>query len=245
MENKVKMCFNHSSATYDSACTIQQFSNRALLNSLLAYIDVSKPIHRIIDLGCGTGNSTQLLRKTFKYQKLYGVDIADQLLQLAENKLKTPSVQFIRASFNQPLEFKSLDLAYANMSIHWASDIGNTLSIIHNSLKNGCFFSFSIPLAGTLNEIKNAHKNIFFPLDAMKSIIDRSGFSLITMQQKTFIDKYSCPNKALKSIKNVGANMLSQQRKKGLAGKNLQTSIFKKTNVFDLTYQIGFFILKK
>jgi len=65
------------------------------------------------------------------------------------------------------------------------------------------------------------------------------------MQQKTFVDKFSSPYQALKSIKNVGANMLLQQKKKGLTNKGLYENFFKEKDVFDLTYQIGFFILKK
>jgi len=246
MEDRIKMCFNQSSATYDTACTIQQFSNMALLKILLHYVDINEPIHKIVDLGCGTGNSTQLLLETFKCQELYGIDIAEQLLKIAETKLKTSAVKFIRSSFNHPLTLTSLDLAYANMSLHWATSLENTLKVIHKALKERSFFSFSIPVLGTFNEIKSKHKNIFFPRETIESIIQQqSEFSLISTQKKTFIDKFSSPYQALKSIKNVGANILSQQQKKGLANKNLYANIFKEKDVFDLTYQVGFFILKK
>jgi len=245
MENRIKTRFNQSSNTYDNACSIQQATNANLLKILLNYKNSNDRLHSIADLGCGTGNSTLSLIKKFRYQKLYAIDVAEQLLKIAEKKLITYSVKFIHSSFNHSIELNSLDLVYANMSLHWALDIEKTLNITYKMLKTKGFLSFSIPLSGTLGEINSQHRNIFFSPRTIESIISKTGFSLLSKHQMTFVDKFISPVKALRSIKNVGASSLLQQKKKGLSGKHLYASVFKNKDIFNLTYQIGFFILKK
>jgi malonyl-CoA O-methyltransferase len=245
MEQIIKKHFNQSANTYDHACSIQQATNVVLLAEFLKYNPRYKSPLCIADLGCGTGNSTLSLLKTYQCKTLYAIDVADKLLQIAKNKIKTPSVEFIQASFNQKIVLTGLDLMYANMSLHWASSLEKTLNMLIMCLKKHGFLSFSIPLEGTLFEIKGPHKNMFFSLDAILSIIDNTPFSLLSVHQETFVDKFASPIDALQSIKRIGANSILEQKKKGLSSKSLYANVFKNPYTFNLTYQVGFFVLKK
>lgn len=76
--------------------------------------------HTAIDLGCGPGNSTEVLAERFPDATLTGLDSSDDMLRDARQRL--PDIAFERAdigSWNPP---QTYDVILANASLQWVPD---------------------------------------------------------------------------------------------------------------------------
>ncbi len=52
------------------------------------------PERKVLDIGCGTGNSSRLIKKHFKTKKIYAVDIDKRMISIAKKKNEDPSISF-------------------------------------------------------------------------------------------------------------------------------------------------------
>lgn len=77
-------------------------------------------VHAAIDLGCGPGNSTEVLAARFPAAQVTGLDSSDDMLAAARQRL--PGLAFEQAdiaSWNPPGRF---DVILANASLQWLPD---------------------------------------------------------------------------------------------------------------------------
>ena len=88
-------------------------------SDLLARISPAQPQH-ISDLGCGPGNSTQLLHQRFPLAQLVGIDNSVAMLASAQQRL--PECAFLEADIRQWQPSEPQDLIYANASLQWLTD---------------------------------------------------------------------------------------------------------------------------
>ncbi|MEK6872451.1 MAG: class I SAM-dependent methyltransferase [Nanoarchaeota archaeon] len=91
---------------------------------------------KILDVGCGTGNLLYLLERQKKNFKLYGIDISEKMLEVAEKKLN--NVSLIRTSvFNLDKKFKNnFDYIFVVDVFHHIPEQEKTTKKFHRLLKN-------------------------------------------------------------------------------------------------------------
>jgi malonyl-ACP O-methyltransferase BioC len=244
LKEKIRLSFNRAYNTYDNYCILQNSICEKLITQLKQYVSNTGSI---VDLGCGTGNSTKLLIDNFAHKKIYAVDIADKLLVKAKHKLASYNVDILLADFEQIL-FKNhcIKLAFSNMSLQWSINFAKTLKTLHTQLADDGILAFSIPMNNTFFELKDNCKNTFYTYAEILPMLLNSGFKLIFFSNQFYKFHFDLPDIALRSIKMVGANcLLSKSFKNGLANKVNLNKIFKKEDSYSLTYHIGFFIVKK
>lgn len=83
---------------------------------LLARVAISEP-RRVIDLGCGPGNSTELLVRRFPQAEVTGVDNSRSMLQSARERLPRVAFEFDDIATWEPDQ--PPDLIYANAALQW------------------------------------------------------------------------------------------------------------------------------
>ncbi len=86
---------------------------------LIARIPIEHP-NTVIDLGCGTGNVTRVLRGRWPHASITGVDGSPQMLSEAKNTAGDIGWQLADvAAWNPPEKF---DLVFSNAALHWLDD---------------------------------------------------------------------------------------------------------------------------
>jgi len=96
--------------------------NRAFYQAALAKLLEGAPAlaGKGVDLGCGTGFSTELLVASYPAMAWQGIDIARPMLELARRKRGLAAATFRLASAESlPLADASVDTVVANLSWHW------------------------------------------------------------------------------------------------------------------------------
>ena len=91
---------------------------------LLAGVPARACVRYAVDLGCGPGNSTELLVQRFAQAHVLGIDQSADMLAHARQRLPQASFeQADIASWRAPaFEGRQPDLIYANASLHWLPD---------------------------------------------------------------------------------------------------------------------------
>ena len=86
------------------------------------FADFPFPItgRRILDLGCGPGNSTQLLVERFPEAEVIGVDSSPDMLRQARGRL--PGCEFVQADLTDWSAPQDADILYSNATFQWVPD---------------------------------------------------------------------------------------------------------------------------
>ncbi|MDZ4402119.1 class I SAM-dependent methyltransferase [Prosthecobacter sp.] len=58
---------------------------------------------RILEVGCGTGRNLAGLRKRFKAARITGVDLSEQMLTIAAQKVRDDQITLLRRSYSAPV----------------------------------------------------------------------------------------------------------------------------------------------
>jgi Methylase involved in ubiquinone/menaquinone biosynthesis len=135
---EIARSFSQSAQTYDQVAVLQ----REIGNRLLERLDMIRLKPQVIaDLGSGTGHFTRLLRQRYRKARVYGFDRAIGMLQFAKQKTHWLSRErFLAADVVAlPLQEASVDLAFANLSLHWCPHLPSVFSEIYRVLKPGGF----------------------------------------------------------------------------------------------------------
>ena len=111
---------------------------------LLAQVSLDKP-RRIVDLGCGPGNSTEILRQRYPTAELSGMDSSPDMLEKARATL--PDVQFHQADLTSYEPTETVDLFYSNAVFQWLSTAQRipTIKRLLQTQQPGSVFAFQIP----------------------------------------------------------------------------------------------------
>lgn len=112
------------------------------IHDLLAQLP-DRLVARAADLGCGPGNSTELLRERFPHAEIVGVDNSDEMVAAARKRL--PNTRFETgdiASWNDPGPF---DVILANASLQWVPDHASLLAALVAKLAPGGSLAMQMP----------------------------------------------------------------------------------------------------
>ena len=86
---------------------------------LLARIDLATP-RRIVDLGCGPGNSTGLLRERWPDAEITGLDSSADMLEAARRD--HAGIDFVVGDIAEWTPDDGYDLVFSNAALQWVSD---------------------------------------------------------------------------------------------------------------------------
>jgi len=86
---------------------------------LVQRIQLSDP-RRIIDLGCGPGNSTQALRRRWPSAAITGLDNSAEMI--AKARASDPEVEWVLADAASWKAGEPFDLVFSNALLHWLPD---------------------------------------------------------------------------------------------------------------------------
>ncbi len=98
---------------------------------LLARVALDHP-RRILDVGCGPGNSTELLAARYPHAEIVGIDSSPEMIAAARQRL--PQAKFVVADVVDYLGPASHDLVFANAVLQW---VPRHLDLVTRLLEEG------------------------------------------------------------------------------------------------------------
>jgi len=109
---------------------------------LIAQINLESPA-RIVDLGCGPGNSTEQLRDRWPDAAITGVDNSPEML--AQAKAKHPNWQWVLGDIETWTLEPPVDLIFSNAAFHWVAGHATLFRGMINGVAPGGALAVQMP----------------------------------------------------------------------------------------------------
>lgn len=109
---------------------------------LLARVALQAP-RRAVDLGCGPGNSTELLVQRYPQAEVVGTDNSPAMIEAARKRL--PAVRFELSDINQWQPRSPADLVYSNATLQWLPDHEQLMPRLFAAVAPGGAFAVQMP----------------------------------------------------------------------------------------------------
>jgi trans-aconitate 2-methyltransferase len=109
---------------------------------LLGALEVEQ-VATAVDLGCGPGNSTELLKARFPNAALTAIDKSVEMIDAARGRL--PSVDFRVGDISEWDEAGPFDLVFANASLQWVPDHASLLPRLLLKISPGGSLAMQVP----------------------------------------------------------------------------------------------------
>jgi malonyl-CoA O-methyltransferase len=135
IKEKIKHSFGEACKTYDSVADVHVLSSAHLVNM---FRELNLSPRNIIDLGCGTGNTSAELIKVYQNACYTLCDLSEPMIQRALLKIKGAKTIIGDAEKYDFME--NYDLGISNLAMQWFESIDLFLEKI---LKNCRCFAFS------------------------------------------------------------------------------------------------------
>ena len=109
---------------------------------LLARLDLAAP-RRVVDLGCGPGNSTALLRERWPEAAITGLDSSADMLETACRD--HPGIAFVAGDISSWSPRAPCDLVFSNAALQWVGDHERLLPRLFEAVAPGGALAVQMP----------------------------------------------------------------------------------------------------
>lgn len=109
---------------------------------LLAHVSLERP-RVVVDLGCGAGNVSAILKRRFPSARVLGVDGSAPMLEKA--RASAPDCDFVQADMAAWAPEQPPDLIYSNAALHWVTDHQRLFPRLMGTLAPGGVLAVQMP----------------------------------------------------------------------------------------------------
>lgn len=205
----IKKNFSRYAEYYDSYSNIQDRCGARLADMLLY-----NGFESIIDIGCGTGNYTWLLRDKFPDASIKAIDISTQMVDVARRKLGSQKIDFMTADAEEISLKENFDLITSNACFQWFENFDTTLFKYYESLKTGGTILFSAFGSETFWQLRQCLSKLykkgiaitsanFISKAKIKKVLENN-FDCIAIEEEKFKEVYASLWELLSTIKYTG-----------------------------------------
>lgn len=210
--------FARRGATYDRHAKIQQWMAGELLQGCR---EAALRAHRILEVGCGTGYLTELIRQANPHAILVALDLEVSLLQQARKRLGRQSGVHLVAADGEAFSRGSYDLILSNSVFQWFSRPEETLREYYRMLRPGGCLAFAILGPGTFQELAASFQEAagvrspaespevvavsFSGEETWRRFLIKAGFQEVSLQREVRTETHATVQDFLHALQATGA----------------------------------------
>ena len=208
----------------------ERFSERAALPrevgrrliERLQYIRLAP--HRMLDVGCGTGETRAPLSKRYPRADWIGLDISERMLKAADTDgVRERAGRWLRRTSSHrvagdggrlPIADDSVDLVFSNLMLHWHPEPHTVFPEWKRVLKTDGLLMFSCFGPDTLKELRAAASEAlpnframpFVDMHDFGDMMVASGFATPVMDAEVLTLTYASPHDLMREVRALGGN---------------------------------------
>jgi malonyl-CoA O-methyltransferase len=223
---EISKAFNKHAKEYEVASKVQQEIGRRMFDRL-EFLKISPKY--ILDLGCGIGSFSLLLKKKFPKATVIGLDLAHAMLLQAKQKQgfrrRWPLVN--ADMLQMPFPTGLFDLVFANQVIHWGNPLPGVFRELNRVMNGNACLMFSTLGPDTFQELKQAwsgvnsfaHANAFADMHDVGDFLMSEHFVEPVVDMEVLTLHYNGLQQLVRSLKAQGVKNINPERNQGLTGK--------------------------
>lgn len=223
--NHIQRAFGRAAPTYAQHSALQREVEDQLLERL-EYFE-GKPT-RVLDIGCGPGRATLVLRKRFKEASIVALDIALPMLKSIRPGWLRPIARVCANAIDLPLADASIDIVFSNLCMQWIDDVPTLLNEFRRVLRPNGYVAFSTFGPDTLHELRTAwsmaddtpHVSQFADIARLGDAMLSAGFRNPVLDVDRFTQSHTDAASLMRALKSIGATNADPRRQRGLMGKS-------------------------
>lgn len=206
--------FSKYAYLYDRHANIQRMVANALIDEVPCVAFAN-----ILEIGCGTGYYTNILKSRFKTARLKALDISCEMIKIAKQKLRDEHIEFMVRNAEAIEFYEKFDLITSNAALQWFGDLETALAKYKNLLTHDGVLAFSIFGPLTFKELSESLKDVLGGLaDRRNTFIESSNFLVkedlmrilashftkVTIKELAIKERYASLTELLNKIKYTG-----------------------------------------
>ncbi len=215
VNNKIRRRFSESAKRYDLFSGL----HRDIADKLLAQVIKAPRPSALLDVGCGTGYLTALLKDHFPQCKIIGLDFSQEMLKVARSKYA--DIAWVLADGNNlPFSDGRFDILISNLAYQWMGNLARAFTEARRVLApdgilactlfgfNTCqelFQSLDEARAGTLQFIRLPDQS------QVREALAISGFKNSQVDSQHIRIEFKDMHELIGWLKLIGANNLSRK----------------------------------
>jgi len=201
--------FSRYAHLYDKYANIQ-----ALAACELIKMSCAGSIGHVLELGCGTGNYTYLLRQRYRDADITATDISEKMISQGRRKLNGENIKFIIADAEEFDPGDRFDLVTSNAAFQWFDDQEMAIQKYRRAISEGGFLLFSIFGPSTFRELGESLRVIlgegtsistdgFLGKGRLKAMLERH-FGTVVVTELVVKERYPSLLELLRKIRYTG-----------------------------------------
>ena len=222
-KKSVKKFFNRAANSYDQAAILQN----EVQNRLLERLDyIRHTPNTVIDIGCGTGKGLDRLQRRYRKARVYGSDLAFDMLLRSRARQGWFSRRPLVAADMEHLPFANgaFDMVYSSLALQWSNQLPDTLRELIRISRAGALLLFATLGPLTLRELAESwhsldshpHVHRFFDMHDIGDMMLATGFNQPVVDAEVIRMEYPDFRSLLDDLKNIGATNADVGRHRGL-----------------------------
>lgn len=236
---QVGRAFSRAAAHYDEAAALQREVGARLAESLPYYEDPalgSRTPQVVVDVGCGTGAGTAMLRERWPKAQVIGIDLAPGMAREAQRRVakrrglfdfsRKPAIVCADAS-RLPLRDRSVDVLFSNLCLQWIEDLPAVFAGFRRVLKPDGLLLVSTFGLQTLVELREAfaaadeapHVSPFIDIAGFGDALIAAGFRDPVLDRDLFRLGHDDLASIMRELRTLGATNAATTRRRALTGR--------------------------
>lgn len=219
---QIRKAFNASAKEYQMAAKVPREIGHRLFQRL-EYLKIN-PTY-VLDLGCGVGYFSKLLKKQYPNAIIISLDLAyDMLKECKKTQTWLRGWPLVNADMsNMPFASGLFDLVFTNQVIHWAPSMTHLFRELNRVMKPNACLMFSSLGPDSFQELRShqshAHANQFIDMHHLGDCLMTEFFSDPVVDRENLIAHYASFSELIQSLKKQGVININSSRNPGLTGK--------------------------
>lgn len=200
----IKKRFSKSLNTYQENAIVQKLMAEKLVSLLK-----QKNFNNILELGCGTGLLTNVLKNSVNYKSYTALDIVAECEPFIKNI--DSSITFVNCDIEHINPDKKYDLIISNAAFQWLDNFEEfVLKIKENLATNGCFLftTFGQKNFQEITKLTNISLN-YYSIDSLKEIL--STYTIEHLEENSITQNFATIKEMFEHMKKTGVNAISEK----------------------------------
>jgi malonyl-CoA O-methyltransferase len=196
--NPVARRFSRAALTYDQGAGLHRHVGARLLEILPDPDEVGRA--RILEVGCGTGVLTGLIRQRYPDASLCVMDVAEGMVSCVRERWgHDPAMEYVVSDVRDFKTPRPFDLIVSSSALHWATPLDATMMMLRAALVPGGGLYVALMVDGTLAELHGLRRQIApektptgrLPTrDEVILAVECAGFSLVSRKAEAIQARY-------------------------------------------------------